>query len=68
MQLCKFQIEGVNLSSLWRQAAEYHIKKGLPHVAVNSLEELLRANLKDKKIIAQLIMACAQVIFFSNKF
>lgn len=56
------QIQGVDLSNLWRQAAEYHMKKGLPFVAANSLEELLKANQHDKKIIAQLIMACAQVI------
>lgn len=56
----------MDLSNLWRQAAEYHIKKGLPHVAANSLEELLRANRNDKKIIAQLIMASAQVKISPN--
>lgn len=52
----------VNLTSLWRQAADFHIRNGHPQVAVNSLEELLRTNKGDKKIIAQLVLACSQVI------
>lgn len=56
-----FQLKGVDLSSLWRQAAEFHIKHGHPQVAANSLEELLRANKDDKKITAQLVLACSQV-------
>ncbi|XP_018578059.1 signal recognition particle subunit SRP72 [Anoplophora glabripennis] len=56
----KNKLKGVDLSSLWRQAAEFHIKNGHPQVAANSLEELLRANKDDKKIAAQLVLACSQ--------
>lgn len=56
-----------DLSSLWRQAAEFHIRNGHPNVAANSLEELLRTNPKDKKASAQLILAYSQVrANFSN--
>ncbi|KAJ8923698.1 hypothetical protein NQ315_010279 [Exocentrus adspersus] len=53
-------VKGADLSSLWRQAAEFHIRNGHPQVAANSLEELLRSNRDDKKIIAQLVLACSQ--------
>ncbi|KAJ3642145.1 hypothetical protein Zmor_024954 [Zophobas morio] len=56
----KNKTEEVNLTSLWRQAAEFHIKNGHPQVAANSLEELLKNNKGDKKITAQLLLACAQ--------
>ncbi|CAH1103592.1 unnamed protein product [Psylliodes chrysocephalus] len=56
----KNKVKGVDLSNLWRQAAEFHIKKGLPQVAVNSLEELLKNNKDDTKLVAQLILAYAQ--------
>ncbi|KAJ8926937.1 hypothetical protein NQ314_020789 [Rhamnusium bicolor] len=56
----KNKIKDVDLSSLWRQAAEFHIRNGHPQVAANSLEELLRANKEDKKITAQLVLACSQ--------
>ncbi|CAG9855199.1 unnamed protein product [Phyllotreta striolata] len=55
----KNKVRGVDLSNLWRQAAEFHIRKGLPQVAANSLEELLKSNKDDKKLIAQLILAYA---------
>ncbi|VEN64493.1 unnamed protein product [Callosobruchus maculatus] len=54
------EITKAGLSSLWRQAAEFHIKKGLPQVAANSLEELLKTDSNDRKLIAQLILACSQ--------
>ncbi|KAJ8941871.1 hypothetical protein NQ318_001723 [Aromia moschata] len=54
------KMKDVDLSSLWRQAAEFHIKNGHPQVAANSLEELLRANKNDKKVTAQLVLACTQ--------
>lgn len=50
-----------DLSDMWRQAAEFHIKNGHPNVAANSLEELLRSNPNDKKTIAQLVLAYSQV-------
>ncbi|XP_050509494.1 signal recognition particle subunit SRP72 [Diabrotica virgifera virgifera] len=56
----KNNVKGVNLSQLWRQAAEFHIKKGLPQVAANSLEELLKTNKNDLRLIAQLILGYAQ--------
>lgn len=56
----KNKVSGVDLSNLWRQAAEYHIQKGLPAVAANSLEELLKANKNDKKLVAQLFLAYSQ--------
>ncbi|XP_019868366.1 signal recognition particle subunit SRP72 [Aethina tumida] len=56
----KNKTKNVDLSTLWRQAADFHIKNGHPQVAANSLEELLRSNKDDKKIVAQLIMACSQ--------
>ncbi|XP_050314497.1 signal recognition particle subunit SRP72 [Anthonomus grandis grandis] len=49
-----------DLSNFWRQAAEFHIKNGHPEVAANSLEELLAVNKDDKKILAQLVIACSQ--------
>lgn len=51
-----------DLSEMWRQAAEFHIRNGHPQVAANSLEELLRTNPSDKKTLAQLVLAYAQVL------
>lgn len=56
----KNKTEDVNLTSMWRQAAEFHIRNGHPQVAANSLEELLKTNKGDKKITAQLVLACSQ--------
>ncbi|XP_068897099.1 signal recognition particle subunit SRP72 [Tenebrio molitor] len=52
--------EEVNLTNMWRQAADFHIRNGHPQVAANSLEELLKCNKDDKKITAQLVLACSQ--------
>jgi len=49
-----------DLSSLWRQAADFHLRGGEPTVAAQSLEELLRVNPSDTKTLAQLIIAYAQ--------
>jgi hypothetical protein len=46
---------------LWRQAADFHLRGGEPDVAAKSLEELLRINPGDKKTLAQLVVAYAQV-------
>ncbi|KAL1493170.1 hypothetical protein ABEB36_011279 [Hypothenemus hampei] len=56
----KTKIKSADLSSFWRQAADFHIRNGHPQVAAHSLEELLSANKQDKKIIAQLVLACSQ--------
>lgn len=58
---CTLQVKSADLSSFWRQAADFHIRNGHPQVAANSLEELLSANKDDKKIAAQLVLACSQV-------
>lgn len=49
-----------DLSALWRQAADFHLRSGEPLVAANSLEELLRLNPGDNKTLAQLVIAYAQ--------
>lgn len=49
-----------DLSALWRQAADFHLRSGDPQVAANSLEELLRLNPADNKTLAQLVIAYAQ--------
>lgn len=56
----KKKIKSADLSSFWRQAADFHIRNGHPQVAANSLEELLSANKDDKRITAQLVLACSQ--------
>ncbi|KAF7287403.1 hypothetical protein GWI33_001381 [Rhynchophorus ferrugineus] len=61
----KNKIKSGDLSSLWKQAADFHIRNGHPKVAANSLEELLSINKGDKKIIAQLVLAYSQ--FDKNK-
>lgn len=55
------QISTGDLSTLWRQAADFHLRGGEPDVAAKSLEELLRINPGDKKTLAQLVIAYAQV-------
>lgn len=55
------QVSTGDLSTLWRQAADFHLRGGEPDVAAKSLEELLRINPDDKKTLAQLVMAYAQV-------
>lgn len=51
---------------MWRQAADFHMRHGQPKVAANSLEELVRSNPNDKKAIAQLSLAYAQVRMYNN--
>ncbi|KAK9889217.1 hypothetical protein WA026_004495 [Henosepilachna vigintioctopunctata] len=55
----KNKVKG-DLTHMWRQAAEFHIRNGHAKVAANSLEELLRTNSDDKKILAQLVLALSQ--------
>ncbi|XP_066259038.1 signal recognition particle subunit SRP72 [Euwallacea similis] len=56
----KQKMKSGDLSTFWRQAADFHIRNGHPQVAANSLEELLASNKDDKKIRAQLVLACSQ--------
>jgi len=52
----KNKVQG-DLSNMWRQAADFHMRNGQPKVAANSLEELIRSNPNDKKAVAQLALA-----------
>lgn len=54
-----------DLTDMWRQAADYHLRGGEPEIAAKSLEELLKQDKKNKKILAQLVIAYAQ--FNPNK-
>lgn len=50
-----------DLTNLWKQAAEFHLRNGQALVAANSLEELLREHPDDKRAVGQLILAYAEV-------
>jgi len=56
-----WQVSTGDLGTLWRQAADFHLRGGEPDVAAKSLEELLRINPGDRKTLAQLVVAYAQV-------
>ncbi|XP_059612513.1 signal recognition particle subunit SRP72 [Phlebotomus argentipes] len=49
-----------DLSDMWRQAADFHLRGGEAETAASSLEELFRTNPTDMKILAQLVIAYAQ--------
>lgn len=49
-----------NLSDMWRQAATFHLRGGEVETAAKSLEELLKTNPNDVKILAQLVIAYSQ--------
>ena len=49
-----------DLTDMWRQAADFHLRGGEAETAAKSLEELLRANPSDMKILAQLVIAYSQ--------
>lgn len=49
-----------DMSDMWRQAADFHLRGGQPEVAASSLEELLRKSPTDMKLLAQLVIAYAQ--------
>lgn len=49
-----------DLSDMWRQAADFHLRGGEAETAAKSLEELFRSNPSDMKILAQLVIAYAQ--------
>ncbi|KDR23740.1 signal recognition particle subunit SRP72 [Zootermopsis nevadensis] len=56
----KNKVSTGDLGTLWRQAADFHLRGGEPDVAAKSLEELLRINPSDKKTLAQLVVAYSQ--------
>lgn len=49
-----------DLSDMWRQAAEFHLRGGEAETAAKSLEELLKVKPNDVKVLAQLVIAYAQ--------
>ncbi|EDW67694.1 signal recognition particle subunit SRP72 [Drosophila virilis] len=49
-----------DLSDMWRQAAEFHLRGGASETAASSLEELLKLKPNDMKVLAQLVIAYAQ--------
>jgi signal recognition particle subunit SRP72 len=49
-----------DLTDMWRQAADFHLRGGEAETAAKSLEELLKNNPSDMKILAQLVIAYAQ--------
>lgn len=49
-----------DLTDMWRQAADFHLRGGEAETAAKSLEELMRSNPSDMKILAQLVIAYAQ--------
>lgn len=54
------KVNAGDLSEMWRQAADFHMRGGQPEVAASSLEELYRKNPSDMRILAQLVIAYAQ--------
>jgi len=49
-----------DLTDMWRQAADFHLRGGEAETAAKSLEELFKTNPSDMKILAQLVIAYAQ--------
>lgn len=49
-----------DLTEMWRQAADFHLRGGEAETAAKSLEELFKNNPSDMKILAQLVIAYAQ--------
>uniref|UniRef100_A0A8D8W6P3 Signal recognition particle subunit SRP72 n=1 Tax=Cacopsylla melanoneura TaxID=428564 RepID=A0A8D8W6P3_9HEMI len=56
----KTKVNASDLTTLWRQAADFHLRGGESTVAAKSLEELLKVQPDDKKTMAQLVIAYAQ--------
>lgn len=56
----KNKIAEGDLSDMWRQAANFHLRGGEAETAASSLEQLLKSNPSDKKILAQLVIAYAK--------
>lgn len=55
----KGNVNSGDLTDMWRQAADFHLRGGEAETAASSLEELLKANPQDMKIVAQLVIAYA---------
>lgn len=53
-------INSGDLTDMWRQAANFHLRGGKAEIAASSLEELYKTNPNDMKILAQLVIAYAQ--------
>lgn len=49
-----------DLTDMWRQAANFHLRGGEAETAASSLEELLKSNPNDEKVLAQLVIAYAK--------
>lgn len=49
-----------DLTDMWRQAANFHLRGGQAETAASSLEELLKSNPNDEKVLAQLVIAYAK--------
>lgn len=49
-----------DLGDMWRQAANFHLRDGEAKTAASSLEELLKINPNDVKVLAQLVIAYAK--------
>lgn len=49
-----------NLGTMWRQAADFHLRGGEVEIAAASLESLLELSPNDTKTLAQLVIAYAQ--------
>lgn len=49
-----------DLTDMWRQAANFHLRGGEAETAASSLEELLKSNPTDEKVLAQLVIAYAK--------
>lgn len=56
----KNKTNATDLTEMWRQAANFHLRGGEAQTAASSLEELLKQNSQDTKILAQLVIAYAQ--------
>lgn len=56
----KNKSSGADLTDMWRQAADFHLRGGEAETAAKSLEELLKNNPNDMKTLAQLVIAYAQ--------
>lgn len=56
----KSKTSGGDLTDMWRQAANFHLRGGEAEIAASSLEELLKINPKDEKTLAQLVIAYAK--------
>lgn len=56
----KNKITEGDLTDMWRQAANFHLRGGEAETAASSLEELLKSNPNDEKTLAQLVIAYAK--------